>query len=260
MSELLKAWYTLAFLGLVTFVFTAFVGRAPTALSAAIVLPQQIPFQIGVQTRSTLAAMVDRRDLRRENALLEDAVAEASETIRRLDVERARLAMLLRVRTEQTPGAAAVVPVVGGGGVGSLGTLTLGGGARDGIVVSMPVTEPAGLVGLVTDVTDRRAVVRTILDPASRVGVTVRGKGGRGVAVGDVGGRVRVVRFVSDTEVTVGDVVETNSVGGLFPAAIAVGTVVEVLPPDPNDVRRSFVLVPAVDFSLLLEVAVVAPR
>ena len=85
-------------------------------------------------------------------------------------------------------------------------------------------------------------------------------KGGQGVAVGEIGGRVRVVRFVEDEPVAVGDVVETSSYGGLFPRGVRVGVVDEVLPPDPNDLRRTFLARPAADLSTLLEVALIAPQ
>jgi rod shape-determining protein MreC len=123
----------------------------------------------------------------------------------------------------------------------------------------MPATATEGLVGLVIDVTAGSAVVRTVLDPQSRVGVTVRGKGGQGVAVGDLGGRLRVDRFVADGPVAIGDVVETSAVGGLFPRGLNVGVVVEVLPQDPNELRRSFLVAPAVDLSTLLDVVLIAP-
>lgn len=54
--------------------------------------------------------------------------------------------------------------------------------------------------------------------------------------------------------------VETSSFGGLFPAGILVGVVQEVLPPDPNDLRRSFLIRPGVEMATLREVVVLAPQ
>jgi cell shape-determining protein MreC len=67
------------------------------------------------------------------------------------------------------------------------------------------------------------------------------------VAIGEVDGVVRVDRFVAEDAVEVGDLVETSAVGGLFPRGLRVGVVVEVLPQDPNELRRSFLVAPAVD-------------
>jgi rod shape-determining protein MreC len=260
LSSFFRAWYVFLALGLLTFVASAFVGRAPGRLSAAVALPHQVPYQAGVTLRETLRATLDRRELRRENAELRDALDASRARVRELELETARLREILAIREAQSPGVVATAQVVGGSSGVVVERLTLGAGSTDGMRERMPVTVPAGLVGIVTEVTPRRAVVRTILDPESRVGVSVRGKGGQGVAVGEIGGRVRVVRFVEDEPVAVGDVVETSSYGGLFPRGVRVGVVDEVLPPDPNDLRRSFLVRPAADLSTLLEVALIAPQ
>lgn len=259
MSNLLRAWYVFLALGLLTFIVTAFVGRVPTTLSAAVALPQDAPYRAGANLRATLEALVDRRDLRAENAALRDALAAARADVRSLELETERMREILAIRDAQSPGVVTTAPVVGGSAGETVDRLRLGRGRSAPVAPDMPVTTPAGLVGIVTDVAAGRAVVRTILDPESRVGVTVRGKGGQGVAVGDVGGRVRVVRFVETDPVEVGDVVETSSYGGLFPRGVPVGTVVARLPEDPNDLRRSFLVAPAADLSALLEVALIAP-
>lgn len=259
MSSFFRAWYAFLALALLTFVFTAFVGRAPTRLSTVVALPHQMPHRTGVQLRDTLGALLDRRQLRDENARLSRALEASRERARQLELEIARLQEVLAIREAQSPGVVTTAPVVGGSSGATVQRLTLGSGASAGVVNGMPVTAPAGLVGIVTDVTERRAVVRTLLDPESRVGATVRGRGGQGVAVGEVGGGVRVVRFVEDDPVQPGDIVETSSYGGLFPRGVRIGVVREVLPPDPNELRRSFLVDPAVDLSTLLEVALIAP-
>ena len=260
MSNFLRAWYVFLALGLFTFVASAFVGRAPTALSAAVALPHQIPYRAGVQLRETLAAMVDRRELRQRNEALRDALASERERTRSLELEIDRLRETLAIRDAQSPGVVTTAPVIGGSSGVSVERLLLGAGRSAEVRPRMPVTVPAGLVGIVTEVAAGRAVVRTVVDPESRVGVTVRGKGGQGVAVGEIGGRIRVVRFVESEPVEAGDVVETSSYGGLFPRGVRVGVVVETLPPDPNDLRRTFVVEPAADLSTLLEVALIAPQ
>ena len=260
MSSFFRAWYAFLVLGLLTFAGTAFVGQAPTQLSAAIALPHQIPHRAGVSIRTALASMVDRRAFRAENEALRATLDELRATSRAQELEIARLREVLAIREDQSPGVVATAQVVGGSSGITVDRLTLGAGRRDGVTPNMPVSVPAGLVGIVTDVTERRSVVRTVLDPESRVGVTVRDKGGQGVAVGEIGGLVRVARFVESDPVAVGDIVETSSYWGLFPRGVRVGVVTEVDPPDPNELRRTFLVVPAVDLSTLLEVALIAPQ
>ena len=57
----------------------------------------------------------------------------------------------------------------------------------------------------------------------------------------------------------VGDVVETSSRGGLFPRGVTVGRVVEVMPKDPNALRREFLVQPSADVDKLLEAVLIRP-
>lgn len=257
---MLRAWYVFIALGLATFLLAAFVGRVPVELSAAVALPHELLHRAGVNVRLTLESAVDRRELRREVAELQEALGVTEHERRELQIELERLREALAVRTEQAPAVVAVAPVTGGDAGPEVARLRVGLGSEAGILRNMPVTVSAGLVGMVTEVTQRGAVVTTVLDPQSRVGVTVRGKGGQGVAVGEVGGLIRVTRFIMDQPVEVGDVVETSTYGGLFPSGIFVGVVEEVTPQDPNELRRSFLARPRVEFATLRDVVVLAPQ
>lgn len=260
MSSMLRAWYVFVALGLMTFLLAAFVGRVPTDLSAAVALPHELLHRAGATVRSTLESAVDRREFRAEVARLKEELALTEQARRDLELEVGRLREAARVRTAQSPAVVAVAPVVGADPGQEAARLRVGLGSGAGVIRNMPVTVPAGLVGIVTEVASRSAVVTTILDPQARVGVSVRGKGGQGVAMGEVGGLVRVARFMMDEPVEVGDVVETSSHGGLYPAGVMVGVVEEVLPPDPNELRRSFIVRPAVTFWALTDVVLLAPQ
>ncbi len=257
---MLRAWYVFVGLGLATFLVTAFVGRVPADLSAAVALPHELLHRAGVNLRLTLESAVDRRDLRAEVARLQEELAVTEQRRRQLELEVERLELAGSVRGAQSPAVVATAPVVGGDTGPEVARIRVGLGANAGLQRNMPVTVPGGLVGIVTEVAARSAIVRTILDPQSRVGVTVRGKGGQGVAVGETGGLVRVTRFILEDPVEVGDVVETSSYGGLFPAGVLLGVVAEVLPPDPNDLRHSFLLRPGVDLATLQDVVLLAPQ
>ena len=260
MSRFFRAWYLLLGLGFLTFVFTAFVGQVPTNVSSAVALPHSLLYRAGINVRRSVEDLVERRDLQAEVTRLSSEVAALREESRQLDLVIGRLREALAVREDQSPGVVTTAAVTGGSSGAVLARLSLDKGVRHGLSVNMPVTVPAGLVGIVTEVAGGSAVVRTVVDPASRVGVTVRGKGGAGIAVGEIGGRIRVTRFIEDESVAVGDHVETSSYGGLFPRGVLVGTVDEILPPSPNELRRSFLVRPAVDLATLLEVVLTAPQ
>jgi rod shape-determining protein MreC len=260
LSSFFRAWYVFVALGMLTFVFTAFVGSVPANVSSAVALPHDVLHVAGRNLRAAGEGLLDRRALRSEVATLHAAVAQEREAARQLELRVHELETLLDARRRQSPAAAIIAPVVGRSSGAAADTLTLAVGRRDGVVRGMPVTVPEGLVGIVVEVGELRTVVRTLLDPQSRVGVSVRGAGGQGVAVGDLGGRVRVDRFITDESVEVGALVETSSFGGLFPRGLLVGVVEEVLPQDPNELRRSFRVVPAVDLATLTDVVLFTPQ
>ncbi len=260
MSSLLRAWYVLLALGLLTFVITAFVGRVPADVSASVALPHNLLYRSGMNVRATMRSLADRSDLRHEVSALHQTVATLQQGNRDLELQLQRLREVLAVRQEQSPGVVTTASVIGGSSGPAFARLDLSKGMQDGVLLNMPVTVPEGLVGIITNVSPHNAVVRTVLDPQSRVGVTVRGRGGQGIAVGEVGGRIRVTDFIAEKPVEVGDKVETSSYGGLFPNGVLVGTVEQVLPPNPNELRRSFIVQPAVDLSTLSEVVLLAPQ
>ncbi len=260
MSSLLRAWYAFIALCLLTIASMALVGRVPFEVTAAVALPHDLLHRAGTNVRLTVESMLDRRDLRAELERLETELAATRQDSRFLELEVQRLEQVLEVRRAQSPGVVTTAPVIGGTVGADLARLIIGAGTRQGVTADMPVTVPAGLVGIVTEVGPTSSVVRTIADPQSRVGVTVRGKGGQGVLVGDVGELLRVTRFEEDDAVEVGDLVETSSYGGLFPIGVLVGVVEQVLPPDPNELRRSYIVRPSVELAILREVVLVAPQ
>ena len=260
MASFFRAWYVFVGLGLLTFVFTAFVGVVPVDVSSAIALPHDLVGSAGRNLRASALSLTERADLRSENEALRAALAQSEAASRQLELRLQELEVLLDVRRNHSPGAVLVVPVVGWSRTPAVDTLTIGAGRRDGVVRGMPVSAPEGLVGIVVEVGEARSVVRTVLDPQSRVGVAVRDKGGQGVAVGEVGGLVRVDRFIPEQSVVAGDLVETTSFGGLFPRGIPVGRVAEVLPQDPNELRRSFLVQPMVDLATLTDVVLFTPQ
>lgn len=237
----------------------AFVGRTPYALTSSIAAPGQLFYQAGRSIRETLESLVDRRELRRELAQLYAELELQAAQQRQLELQLAELEALLQVRRSQSPGAVLSAPVLQVSPSPIIRQLVIGQGEAAGVRRNMPVTAPAGLVGIVTEVAPRTSSVRAITDPQSAVGVTVRDKGGQGIAVGAPGGLVRVIDFREELTVEVGDIVETSSRGGLFPRGITVGTVIEAPMRDPNNLRIEFLVAPAVNIGMLSEVVLIEP-
>lgn len=259
MSDILKAWYIFLGLCLLSFILMTFIGTVPYDLSSVVALPQQITFRVSSNLRTVLESARARHNFLTEISYLEKEVAKLKAQNRKLELKVERYQQVLGIREFQSPNAEIIASVIGIDTSALLSRLSLGVGAADGVTKYMPATVPEGLIGIVIDLTKYSAVVRTILDPQSRVGVTVRDKGGQGIALGESGNLVRVTGYYEEKNITVGDVVETQSRGGLFPRGILVGRVIQVFPKDPNSLYIDFLIRPAANIHNVLEVALIEP-
>ena len=259
MHNLQRAWFTFLALGLVTVIVSGLIGQPPASLSSAVALPHSLLHRVGTNLRLASVALADRSDLREQLSDAENRIQQLEQENRELSLSVAQLTEVLQIQTDQSPGVALTGSVIGVSSSNLLSRLTLNKGTQDGVMTNMVATVPQGLVGVVVESSRNTSVVRTVLDPQARIGITVRDRGGQGVAMGLPGGNIRVFDFIEVENVQVGDLIETSSIGGLFPRGILVGTVVEVPPRDPNELRRTFTVEPAVDLATLLEVALISP-
>jgi rod shape-determining protein MreC len=258
---LLIAWYVFLLLGLLTFASLALISRPPLLLSSAVALPHRLLFTSASNLQRLIDNVSERQDYRATIAQLERQLSDLKQEHAQLQITLEQYRKAITIAETQSPSIVAVAPVIGIDASPLLAQLSLGAGRNSGIRKNMPVTLPEGLVGIVTDTTEYTAMVRTIADPISRIGVSVRGKAGQGIAVGEINGLVRVIDYRENEHdashrVEVGDLVETSSLGGLFPKGILLGEVIEVFPKDPNQLRREFLLRPAVDLPTIDEVII----
>lgn len=213
--------------------------------------------RLGQNLRVASAILLNRQDLYEENRNLKARVAQLETENRRLRLEVERLSRALKVQASQAPGLVAVAPVVGEDLSGLYRRLVLGLGERDGLRVGMPVTAPEGLVGLVVEVSENRALVRTLLDPESQVGVRPEKAPGRGVARG-VPPNHLLAEFPPMVKVAPGDLLLTGAPLGLFPDGIPVGRV-ERVERVQGGLKLRVWAKPLVELSLLEEVIVLRP-
>ena len=240
----------------VSMVATRFQLVAPLALSSG-TGPVTRAFLIGTQNLThAYATLVDDRDLGRRYHLLSqqnDVLRQSNELLQR---EVARLRQVTQITATQAPSVVGIGQVTAVDPSPLLSRLTINKGTAQGLRLHMPVTVPAGLVGQVIEATSGSAVVLSLVDPESRVGVTLaRNKGGRGLAFGAPPDRMKA-QFSLGVDVKVGDELVTSSLGGVFPVGIKVGTVERVLPLGPNDVNRVVIVRPAVDVNVVEDVTV----
>lgn len=231
--------------------------QLPLVLSPLTAPLPALGFRLGQNLKAAGEALLNRQDLYAENRALKAQIALLQAENRRLRLEVARLERALVVRRTQAPGLLAVAPVIGEDLSGLYRRLLLGMGERDGLRVGMPVTAPQGLVGLIVEVEERRALVRTLVDPESLIGVRPEKGLGRGIARGAPPDRL-LAEFPPSVRVAPGDLLVTGAPLGLFPDGIPVGRVERVERALGGLKLRAWVR-PLVDLSLLEEVMVLRP-
>jgi rod shape-determining protein MreC len=100
-------------------------------------------------------------------------------------------------------------------------------GARDGIRDGWATMDGIGLVGRISGVGERTARVILLTDSNSRIPVTAQPSGQRGLLSGDNTARPPLEFVEKPDLVRPGDQVVTSGDGGVFPAGLLVGTVVQ---------------------------------
>lgn len=122
----------------------------------------------------------------------------------------------------------------------------------------MPVMTSAGVVGQIHTVYGDYADVIIAADPRSRIDAVAQRTRARGLVEGlghDADYLARVGYLRNTDEIREGDVFVTSGMGGIFPAEIVIGTVVEVEDGEDGLFQQARVE-PSVDFSRLEEVFV----
>ncbi len=205
------------------------------------------------------------RKLRRENALLQMSVMEASQN--QLEIRRLREALEFQAEAGSRKVAAAVISR--GGTTAAWQSLRVAKGAIHGVRRGDPVVVPEGLAGRVVEVSPHTSEVLLITDPNSRVACELdmpTGESGlvRGILYG--GG----ARPGADPELTLLYVVEplrlrflsrefepaprtrviTSGLGRTFPRGLLVGYLLESRL-ESNRLAREATVVPAADMAAL---------
>lgn len=134
--------------------------------------------------------------------------------------------------------------------------ITIDRGSRSGVAEGMTVVTPRGLVGQVIQVTPNTAKVLLVSDVSSSADALVQSNRAKGVVNGSRTGQLTMTYIAQQFKVQTGDRVVTSGLGGVFPAGLWVGTVIDVRQSDP-DLFQSARLEPAIDFGRLEEVMVI---
>jgi len=134
-------------------------------------------------------------------------------------------------------------------------------GSDDGIAVDMNVIAGDGLVGIVTQVGPDWSTVRSIIDDSSNVSAMTLSTSDLCIVAGDLTqmneGTIKFKDMENnDNAVKVGETIVTSYVSSKFLSGLVIGYVSEIKV-DSNNLTRSGLITPVVDFKHLQEVLVI---
>jgi rod shape-determining protein MreC len=108
------------------------------------------------------------------------------------------------------------------------GLITIDRGTAEGVEAGMPVLSASGLIGQIVDATQHSSRVRLITDQRSGVAAILQSTRAEGIAKGSIDGGLSLEFVSRETTVTVGDVVLTSGMGGVYPKGLLIGEVADV--------------------------------
>lgn len=137
-------------------------------------------------------------------------------------------------------------------------TLVINVGTKDGVTANMPVISSEGLVGYVISSTNNTAKVRPIIDTSSSVSAILETSRDNVMVKGilDSSSTLKVTYVSPETELVLGDTVETSGIGGIYPKGILIGEIKEIKE-SSNIIDRYAIIETAVDFENLETVLVI---
>lgn len=268
--ELTPRYILLIFTGICALLlaFSAFLGterKNPlTNITTSIIMPMQKGINgIGTWVTEKFSAFDSIKDLQDENAALEQKINELTMQNRallqdRYELDRLRELYEFSERYSDYPTVGA--RVIGKGSGNWFRIFLIDKGEKDGIKVDMNVIADGGLVGIVTEVGQDWAKVKSIIDDTSSVSAmfldtqdTCMVKGSQKNIENDY---IDVAYIDKNAKVKDGQEVVTSNISSKYLEGISIGFVSDVTL-DDTKLTKTAKLTPVVDFKHLQEVLII---
>lgn len=162
-------------------------------------------------------------ELREQNEQLTAEVAKLTEAEKTAE----RLEGLLGLQSTYSLESTAA-RIVGGSSDAWSQTVTIDKGTIDGLEVGMAVCNSGGAIGQIVEVSASSSTVRLLTDENSGISAMVQRSRAQGILQGQPDGSLLLNYVTADSDVSVGDIVITSGLGGVFPKGLPLGTVTSV--------------------------------
>ena len=242
------------------------ITSAPLQETAGMIV---VPFEksitaIGLWLTDVNKAFQDKQNLLNENEELKntvDTLTEQNNILIQNQSELSRLQEMYDLDQEYLDYPKVAARIISKDPGNWYDTFMINKGSKDGIRVDNNVIAGKGLVGIVTEVGNSWATVRSIIDDSSNVSAMTVGTDDNCIVEGDLElideGKLRFTQlYDKEDKVTVGEQVVTSNISEKYVEGLFIGYVSEVKV-DSNNLTRSGYITPAVDYSKIQEVLVI---
>lgn len=228
-----------------------------------------IPFQNGINKIGNWLtdqsdAFDDAKELAKENEELKAKVEEL--TLRNQELvenqgQLARLQELYEIDQEYAQFNKVGAEIISKDPGNWYSTFVINKGTKDGLAVDMNVMAEGGLVGIITEVGDNWATVRSIIDDESNVSAMIANTSDHCTVTGNLtlinSGKIEFSQLsIEEGTVSEGDAVVTSNVSEKYQTGLLIGYISDMML-DSNNLTTSGTIIPAVDFKHLREVLVI---
>lgn len=234
------------------------------AVTSTIITPMQSGVnKVGSSIYNQVINQRDKNDLIEENKELLAQVAEYSAKIKVYEQENyelKRLQDLLNLKEQYAEYNTIGARVIATDSSNWFYTFVIDKGTEDGVQVGCNVLAGSGLAGIVTEVGNNYAKVRSIIDDNSSVSATISGSDTLCTVSGDLSlireGYIHVGYINKSDPIEEGAELVTSHVSNKFLPGLLIGYITDVTM-DANNLTESAKCIPVVDFRNLREVLVI---
>lgn len=197
--------------------------------------------------------LTDIDEIRAENELLKEKIRQMQAQL--VDYETYKqnyesLRDLLKLKEDSGEMELVAATVISRDSTDAYETFIIDKGTLQGVAYLDPVLTEDGLVGYVSQVGPISSKVTTILSPSTDVGAIDKRTQDGGVLGGDQeyaqNGFTKLSYLQRDCDVTVGDLIVTSGLGGIYPKNLIIGEVTEIRA-ESQDISLYAVVQPAAD-------------
>lgn len=206
-------------------------------------LPQEILGAIAVPVKKATAQISNKFSVLKDRYLDIDEIIAENEELKeknkelmekqveydKMKIENEKYKEFLEIKEEHPEYDFHSASVIGRDGQDKFYSFTIDAGKKDGVKENDVVLSSMGAIGVVVESGYNYSRVSTILSPSVNVACFVSSTRDTGVVCGDSEyshqGKTVIKYLPKNTEVEVGDIINTTGMGGVFPKDLLIGTI-----------------------------------